>query len=93
MLFAAALLHGTVVFVVARNSEYAALKEFTRFMHAPDAPGMELPGMDIPGIASSHGVQSEHLQTLSDITRAVKEALSSDKPYLIEITQRRLADS
>jgi thiamine pyrophosphate-dependent acetolactate synthase large subunit-like protein len=48
-----------VVFVVARNSEYAALKEFTRFMHDPDAPGMELPGMDIPGIAASYGVQSE----------------------------------
>jgi hypothetical protein len=38
-----------VVFVVVRNGEYAALKEFTRFMHAPDAPGMELPDMDIPG--------------------------------------------
>jgi benzoylformate decarboxylase len=42
-----------VVFVVARNSEYRALKEFSRFMHDPDAPGMELPGMDIPGIAAS----------------------------------------
>jgi benzoylformate decarboxylase len=85
--------HGTVVFVVARNSEYAALKELTRFMHAPDAPGMELPGIDIPGVVSSHGVQSERVQTLSDLTRAVNEALSSDKPHLIEISQRRVADS
>jgi benzoylformate decarboxylase len=82
-----------VVFVVARNSEYRALKEFSRFMHDPDAPGMELPDMDIPGIAASYGVPSEGVKTLSDLTRAVKDALSSDKPHLIEISERRLADS
>ena len=82
-----------VVFVVARNSEYRALKEFTRFMHAPDAPGMELPDMDIPGIAASYGVQSERVKSLADLTHAIKGALASDKPHLIEISQRRLADS
>jgi benzoylformate decarboxylase len=82
-----------VVFVVARNSEYEALKEFTRLMHAPDTPGLELPNMDIPGIAASYGVQSQRVKSLSDLTRAVKDALSSDKPHLIEISQRRLADS
>jgi benzoylformate decarboxylase len=82
-----------VVFVVARNSEYRALKEFSRFMHAPDAPGMELPDMDIPGIAAAYGVQSEQVKTLADLTRAVKDGLSSDKPSLIEISERRLADS
>jgi benzoylformate decarboxylase len=82
-----------VVFVVARNSEYRALKEFSRFMHDPDAPGLELPDMDIPGIAAAYGVQSERVKTLSDLTRAVKDGLSSDKPSLIEISQRRIADS
>lgn len=79
-----------VVFVVARNSEYRALKEFSRFMHDPDAPGMELPGMDIPGIAESYGVQSERVKSLADLTHAVKAALSSGKPHLIEISQRRI---
>jgi len=79
--------------VVARNSEYRALKEFTRLMHASDSPGMELPGMDIPEIATSYRVQSERVTSLSDLTRAVKNALSADKPRLIEISQRRLADS
>ena len=82
-----------VVFVVGRNSEYAALKEFTRLMHARDTPGLELPGIDIPGIATAYGVQSERVKTLSDLTRAVKGALSSGRPHLIEINQRRLADS
>lgn len=82
-----------VVFVVARNSEYRALKEFSRFMHAPDAPGMELPGMDIPAIAAGYGIRSEHVDSLSDLTLAVKEGLASDEPRLIEITERRLAAS
>ena len=43
--------------------------------------------------ATSYGVQSEQVKTLSELTRAVKDALSSDRPHLIEISQRRLADS
>lgn len=43
-------------------------------MHVPDTPGMELPGMDVPGIAA-YGVQSERVKSLSDLTRAVKDAL------------------
>jgi benzoylformate decarboxylase len=82
-----------VVFVVARNSEYAALKEFTRLMHTPDAPGMELPGIDYPAIAAAYGVPSERVKSLPDLTRAVKDALRADRPHLIEISQRRLAGS
>ena len=82
-----------VVFVVARNSEYRALKEFSRFMHDPDAPGMELPRMDIPGVAAAYGVQSETVKSLSDLTHAVKDGLSSDQPRLIEISQRRIGDA
>jgi len=82
-----------VVFVVARNSEYRALKKFTQLMHATDTPGLELPGMDIPAIAAGYGIQSEQVKTLSDLTRAVKDALSADRPHLIEISERRLAGS
>jgi benzoylformate decarboxylase len=92
-LWTAAQHHIPVVFVVARNSEYEALKEFTRFMHAPDTPGLELPGMDIPGIANAYGVPSERVKTLSELTRAVKDGLAADGPHLIEISERRLADS
>jgi benzoylformate decarboxylase len=92
-LWTAAQHHIPVVFIVARNSEYGTLKEFTRLMHAPDTPGLELPGMDIAGIATSYGIQSERVTTLPDLTRAVKDALSSDGPHLIEISQRRFAGS
>jgi thiamine pyrophosphate-dependent acetolactate synthase large subunit-like protein len=47
----------------------------------------------ITTIAAAYGVQSEQVKTLADLTRAVKDALSADKPHLIEISERRLADS
>ncbi len=62
-------------------------------MHAPDTPGLELPGMGIRGIAASYGVESERIKMPSDLTRGIKDALSSDRPHLIEISQRRLANS
>jgi thiamine pyrophosphate-dependent acetolactate synthase large subunit-like protein len=49
--------------------------------------------MDIAAIAAAYGIASEHLDTLSDLTRAVKDALASDQPRLIEIPQRHLASS
>jgi benzoylformate decarboxylase len=61
-----------VVFVVARNSEYAALKGFTRTMHAPDTPGLVLPGTHIPGIAASYGIRPERVESLADLTRVTK---------------------
>ncbi|HET6193140.1 MAG TPA: thiamine pyrophosphate-binding protein [Trebonia sp.] len=67
--------------------------EPSRPLHHPDAPGMELPAMDIPGIASAYGVQSEQVESLSDLTRAVKDGLSSSRPSLIEVSERRIADS
>jgi thiamine pyrophosphate-dependent acetolactate synthase large subunit-like protein len=82
-----------VVFVVARNKEYRALNEFSRFMHAPDAPGMELPDMDIPGIATAYGVPSQRVSSLAELTSSVKDALSLNRLALIEISERRLADS
>jgi benzoylformate decarboxylase len=62
-------------------------------MNAPDTPGLELPGMDITAIAAGYGIASERLDTLPDLTRAVKEALTSDEPRLIEIPQRSLAST
>ena len=55
--------------------------------------GLELPDMDIIGIATSYGIAAEHVDSLSDLTRWSKDALASDQPRLIEVTQRRLADS
>jgi thiamine pyrophosphate-dependent acetolactate synthase large subunit-like protein len=49
--------------------------------------------MDIPGIAAAYGVQSERVKSLADLTHVVKDGLSSERPRLIEISQRRIGDS
>ncbi len=67
-----------VVFIVARNSEYAALKKRTRLLDAPNTPGLELPDMDIVGIATSYGIPAEHVESLSDRPVPTKDALASD---------------
>jgi benzoylformate decarboxylase len=54
---------------------------------------MELPGIDYPGIAAAYGVQADRVKSLSDLTHAVQGALATNKPHLIEISQRRIADS
>lgn len=62
-------------------------------MDAPNTPSLELPDMDIVEIATSYDIPAEHVDSLSDLTRPTKDALASDGPRLIELTQRRLADS
>jgi thiamine pyrophosphate-dependent acetolactate synthase large subunit-like protein len=43
--------------------------------------------------AASCGVESERVKSPPDLTHATTDALSSDRPHLIEISQRRLANS
>ena len=69
-----------VVFVVARNREYGALKSFAQLMNATDAPGLDLPDIDIVGIAGGYGIPAIHADSLADLTRLVRESLSGDGP-------------
>ncbi len=80
-----------VVFVVARNDEYAALKKFTRVMNDPGAPALDIPGIDITGIASAYGIPATRADTLADLTHQVTEGLAGDGPRLIEVQQQRLS--
>ena len=82
-----------VVFVVARNGEYGALRRFTRVMQAPDVPGLDLPDMDITAIAAAYGIRANRVTSLADLTRTVKAALAGDEPRLIEVPQQQIADA
>ena len=42
---------------------------------------------------AAYGVQSDTVKSLADLTHAIKDGVSSDRPYLIEISERRLGDS
>ena len=81
-----------VVFVVPRNREYGALKSFTRVMHAPGTPGLELPDIDVCGIARSYGVAASRVESLDELATAVRAGLAGDAPCLIEVPERRGAD-
>ncbi|WP_327134827.1 benzoylformate decarboxylase [Streptomyces sp. NBC_01343] len=89
-LWTAARYRVPVVFVVARNGEYGALKKFTQVMRAPGVPGLELPGVDVTGIASAYGIPATRVDTLAGLTGAVKDALATDEPRLIEVPQQPL---
>ena len=52
-----------------------------------------MPGIDIPAIATGYGIASEHVDKVSDLTHAVKDTLTSDRPRLIKIPARRLAST
>jgi benzoylformate decarboxylase len=82
-----------VVFVVARNGEYGALRKFTQVMQAPGVPGLDLPDIDVTGIAAAYGVPAIRVDSLTELTTAVKAALSSDGPRLIEVPQQPLSAS
>jgi len=44
-------------------------------------------------LTEPYGIECARVESLSDLTRAVKQALGSDQPRLIEVTERRLAGS
>jgi benzoylformate decarboxylase len=89
-LWTAARYRVPVVFVVARNREYAALKKFAQVMHFDDVPGLELPDIDITGIATAYGIPATQVTSLGQLTTTVKDALAGDGPCLIEVPQQRL---
>jgi benzoylformate decarboxylase len=91
-LWTAARYHVPVVFVVARNRQYGALKKFTQVMQAPNVPGLQLPDIDIAGIASSYGTAATRVETLADLTRVVKDALAGTEPRLIEVPEQPVTD-
>jgi len=92
-LWTAARYRVPVVFVVARNEEYGALKKFARVMDAPDVPGLDLPDMDVTAIAAGYGIPATRVSTLAELTGEVREGLAADGPRLIEVPEQRLADN
>jgi benzoylformate decarboxylase len=74
-----------VVFVVARNEEYAILKEFAALEDTPNVPGLDLPGLDIVSVAKGYGCAGAFARTKEEIKEAFGAALSADGPTVIVI--------
>ena len=74
-----------ILFVVARNGEYAILKSFAELENSPGVPGLDLPGLDIVSLAKGYGCIAEKVETPDAIRKVCSEAFSRDVPTVIEV--------
>ncbi len=84
-LWTAAQYNIPVVFIILKNGTYGALRWFADVLDVNDAPGLDVPGLDFCAIARGYGVQAVHAATGSAFAQALREALESDRPVLIEV--------
>ncbi len=74
-----------VTFLVLRNAEYAILKWFAMVEQVENAPGLDLPALDTAAIASGYGVNSTKVEDADALTEALRTAIASPKPELVEV--------
>lgn len=71
--------------LVLRNSEYAILKWFAMVEQVSDAPGLDLSELDTAAIAAGYGVSTTKVEDADALTEALKTAIASPKPELVEV--------
>lgn len=77
-----------ITFVILNNRRYAALQDFAPvFGYAPGAKpeGTDLPDLDFVRLAEGHGMSSLRVSDPAQMRDALKEALQSSGPQLIEL--------
>lgn len=81
-----------VVAVVLNNASYLILKAGLQTMAGKAAKAGEFPGMDLtnppvdfPALAASFGVAAERVEASAEIAPAIRKAVASGKPALIEV--------
>jgi benzoylformate decarboxylase len=72
-------------FVIVRNGVYEALKDYGAFLDAVDVPGLNLPGIDFVSLAAGYGLAARRVSTASAMAEALKAAISSRMPSLLEV--------
>jgi benzoylformate decarboxylase len=73
-----------LTFLVLRNEEYAILKWFATFEQVEGAPGLDLPKLDTAEIADGYGISSRRVEGAEELESAMREAIASPKPELVE---------
>lgn len=74
-----------VTFLVLRNEEYAILKWFAALEQVEGAPGLDLPKLDCAAVAEGYGVRSRRVEGGEELTVALREAIGSGAPELVEV--------
>ncbi len=71
--------------LVLRNSEYAILKWFAMVEQVENSPGLDLPALDTAAVATGYGVNSTKVEDADSLTEALRTAIASPKPELVEV--------
>jgi benzoylformate decarboxylase len=71
--------------LVLRNEEYAILKWFASLEQVQGAPGLDLPKLESTQLAAAYGVDARLTTGVEDTREALREAVGSRKPALIEV--------
>jgi benzoylformate decarboxylase len=71
--------------LVLRNEEYAILKWFAGLEQVEGAPGLDLPKLESAQLAAGYGVNTRRTEGVDDTREALREAIASGKPELVEI--------
>jgi benzoylformate decarboxylase len=87
-LWTAAQMNVDVTYVILNNGVYGALKRFGGVLGFPAnamLPGTDLPGLDFVALARGHGCNAKRVSTPEELEPALREALSTKGPSLIEV--------
>lgn len=87
-LWSAAQMALPMTVVILKNRRYAALYEFAPiFGYAAGAkvPGTDLPDIDFIGLAAAQGVQGLRVERAEQLAPALRQALASSAPMLVEV--------
>lgn len=71
--------------LVLRNEEYAILKWFAGLEDVQGAPGLDLPKLESAKLAAAYGVNVRQTTGADDTREALREAIASPKPELVEV--------
>jgi benzoylformate decarboxylase len=74
-----------VAFLVINNAGYSILKSFRDLLGMEGVPGLDVPDADLVKVANGFGVEGERVESPDELHSAVKRALASESPYLVDI--------
>jgi benzoylformate decarboxylase len=71
--------------VVINNQGYGAMRSFSQVMQVRNVPGLDMPGIDFVKIAEGMGCDAARVTTSSELTAALKSALSHKGTSVVEV--------
>lgn len=87
-LWTAAQYNIPAIFIIMKNGTYGALRWFAGVLQAENVPGLDVPDLDFCALARGYGVEAVNASSSEALTAALRQALASDKPLLIEVDIR-----